>query len=123
MRAPRISRKPVLSQTRSLFHLTLISFLIAGHESSSLAATWCIYALACAPRIQSKLRGELSAVQTDAPSMDELLALPYLDCVVRETLRFHAPVTFTLRAANADDAIPTSEPYKDRNGFLHHEIR
>ena len=88
-----------------------------------MAATWCLYALARAPRVQVKLREEVSAVPHDAPSMDELAALPYLDCVIRETLRLHAPVTFTLRQASTDDVIPTSEPFKGRDGVLHHQIR
>lgn len=48
--------------------------------------------------------------------MDELSALPYLDRVVRETLRLHAAVPVTDRAAQRDDVIPLSVPIKDRNG-------
>ena len=88
-----------------------------------MATAWCLYALTQSPRAQAKLRAELSAVTSDSPSMDELMALPYLDYVVRETMRLHAPVTFTLRCALADDVIPTSEPYKDRNGVVRSEIR
>jgi len=65
-----------------------------------------------------KLRNQLLAVETDNPTMDELNALPYLDAVVRETLRIHPPVISTMRVATQDDVLPLNEPVKDRNGNL-----
>lgn len=92
------------------------SFFVAGHETTATAASWCLYALTQAPNVQSKLRAELRSVDTDIPDMDELVALPYLDAVVRETLRLHAPVPSTIRIATKDDMIPLQEPVTDRNG-------
>ena len=71
---------------------------------------------------QTKLRNELLAVGTDDPSMDELNALPYLDAVVRETLRIHAPVRATVRVATQDDILPLGEPIKDKNGRILNRI-
>ena len=48
--------------------------------------------------------------------MDELNALPYLEKVVREVLRLHAPVVGTIRAAMEDTIIPVAKPYVDRHG-------
>jgi cytochrome P450 len=48
--------------------------------------------------------------------MDELNALPYLDAVVRETLRVHAPVPATMRVAAQDDIVPLGTPFVDRKG-------
>lgn len=98
------------------------TFLVAGHETTSTATTWCLYALTQNTSIQDKLREELLAVPTDMPSMEELNALPYLDSVIRETLRLHTPVTITARVAEKDDIIPLSEPVKDKYGNLLHEI-
>ena len=44
--------------------------------------------------------------------MDELNALPYLDAVVRETLRIHSPVPISVRMATRDDTIPVSKAWK-----------
>ena len=55
--------------------------------------------------------------------MDELNALPYLDAVVRETLRLHAPVPASMRQAASDDVIPLGQPVKDRNGNVIDSIR
>ena len=54
--------------------------------------------------------------------MDELNSLPYLDAVVRETLRLHSPVPFTIRVAMQDDCLPLSEPFVDRKGVTRHEL-
>lgn len=73
--------------------------------------------------VQNKLREELLSVETNTPSMDELNALPYLEFVVRETMRVHAPVSSTVRIAAKDDIIPCETPFQDRNGVLRHEIQ
>jgi len=99
------------------------TFLVAGHETTSTETMWALFALAQQPAMQAKLRAELRAVPTDAPSMEDLSALPYLDAVVRETLRLHAAVPSTIRIAMKDDMIPVAEPYTDRKGVTHSAIR
>ena len=74
-------------------------------------------------RVQNKLREELLSVDTDTPSMDDLMALPYLDMVVKEALRLNAPVTNSMKSAFRDDVIPVKEPFKDRFGNVQSEIR
>ncbi|KAJ7832617.1 cytochrome P450, partial [Mycena leptocephala] len=77
------------------------------------------FALAENVEIQTRLRAELLTVDSDNPAMDKLNALPYLECVVRETLRADPPVP----AVCAHDIIPLHTPYKDRNGILHETLR
>lgn len=72
--------------------------------------------------------------------MDELNALPYLDCVVHETLRVYAPVTVTSapsiflpiilnkprcsgRIALRDDVVPLSMAVTDTKGRVHENLR
>ena len=100
-----------------------LRFLVAGHETSSTGTAWALYALTQAPHVQNKLRDELLTVETDTPTMDELNALPYLDMVVKEVLRLHAPVAGTVRSAVKDDEIPCGRPYKDRYGVERDTIR
>ncbi|OBZ67966.1 Alkane hydroxylase MAH1 [Grifola frondosa] len=94
-----------------------------GHETTSSATVWCLFALTQAPEVQRKLREELFTISTDTPSMDELMSLPYLDAVIRETLRVHAPVPATIRVATKDDVIPLNQPFVDRNGETQDCIR
>jgi cytochrome P450 len=124
-------------------HLTASrQFLVAGHEttrydptyllpihipahssSTSTATTWALFALTQTPDVQTKLRSELLTISTDNPSMDELSALPYLDAVVRETLRIHSPVPSSVRVAMEDDVIPVNTPFVDKTGQTQHGIK
>ncbi|KAE9397676.1 cytochrome P450 [Gymnopus androsaceus JB14] len=98
------------------------SFIVAGHETTSTATTWALYALTQHKEIQRKLREELLQVPTESPTMDILNSLPYLDAVVRETLRVHAPVPSTGRVAMKNDILPLATPFTDKNGVVHDGI-
>lgn len=99
------------------------TFLIAGHETTSNAVAWCLYALTQNSEIQQKLRDELWSVPTEDPTMDELNELPYLEAVVRETMRVHAPVPATERVAIKDDVILLNTPYVDIHGQVQDSVR
>ena len=88
----------------------------------STAVTWAIYYLCRYPNVQTKLRQELLAVSTGTPTMEELSALPYLDWVIKETMRVKPPVPSTIRVAAKDDVIPLHHPFRDTRGILHDSI-
>ncbi|KAJ7891297.1 cytochrome P450 [Mycena olivaceomarginata] len=111
----RLSDEDVLAQVPT--------FLVAGHETTSTATTWALFALTQNLAAQTRLRNELLTVATDEPTMDELNALPYLDCVVRETLRIHAPVPATMRVATQDDIVPLAQPFTDIYGTVHETLK
>ena len=85
--------------------------------------SWALYALTQNKQVQTKLRQEVSDVSTDNPTMDDLNGLPYLDAVVRETMRRYSPISVVARAADKDDFIPLNKPFIERNGNVRHEIR
>ncbi|KAJ6501018.1 cytochrome P450 [Mycena vitilis] len=111
----RLSEEDVLAQVPT--------FLVAGHETTSTALTWALLALTQNTAAQSRLREELLAVTTDQPTLDELDSLPYMDCVVRETLRLHSPVTDINRIALQDDVVPLDTPYTDTHGVAHQTLQ
>jgi cytochrome P450 len=93
------------------------TFLAAGHETTSSALTWCLYALSQSPLSQKRLRDAIHSICPSSPTIDEDIArLPYLDWVIRESLRVHAPVTSTMRVVGRDDEIPVRRPFQDKNG-------
>ncbi|KAJ6571058.1 cytochrome P450 [Mycena capillaripes] len=98
------------------------TFLVAGHETTSTATTWALLALTQNTAAQTRLREELLSVSTDRPTMEELNALQFLDCVVRETLRVHAPVTVSARVALRDDVVPLGRPFTDTKGAVHESL-
>ena len=93
------------------------------HIVLSTAVVWALYALACHPAACAKLNAEARAFHTDAPSMDELNGMTYLDYVIREVLRLHAPVSNTDRVAKCDVVVPLSESFIGRHGVKRHEFR
>lgn len=71
------------------------AFIFAGTDTTSSALTRVLYVLAAHPEAQAKLRKELKEARTDGQelSYDDVVSLPYMDAVCRETLRLcvHSP--------------------------------
>ncbi|KAI9371623.1 cytochrome P450 [Aspergillus egyptiacus] len=83
----------------------MMTFLAAGHETTSTALQWAIHALCKHQDIQSRLRDEirssLPSISTATPepiTASTLDSLPYLNAVTNEVLRFHPPVPLTFRS-------------------------
>lgn len=86
----------------------MMTFIAAGHETTSSTMTWAIYELCRKPEIQTRLREEIHAkIGSLDDSMDaaKLDKLPYLHAICNETLRHNAPVPLTLRDTAQDCTI------------------
>ncbi|KAK5711335.1 hypothetical protein LTR17_018462 [Elasticomyces elasticus] len=86
----------------------MMTFLVAGHETTATAMIWAIYLLCKHPEIQTKLRDE---VHSKLPSLDEEVTAAqldechYLHAVCQEVLRLWSPVSLTIRVADKDSSI------------------
>ncbi|EGU87694.1 hypothetical protein FOXB_01790 [Fusarium oxysporum f. sp. conglutinans Fo5176] len=65
-------------------------FIVAGSEATSITLTYVIWALIKHPDVDHRLRSELSSLG-ESYSNTDLANLPYLDAVIRETLRVYPP--------------------------------
>ncbi len=82
----------------------VITFFVAGHETTSVALSWAWIALAQNPAIRAKLYEELD--QIDHPlTMEDLPNMTYTRCVFYEALRTGPPAWFVPRTATASDTI------------------
>ncbi|KAJ7087130.1 cytochrome P450 [Mycena epipterygia] len=65
----------------------------AGTESTASALSTFVFMMATHPEIQQKAQREIDAVTqgTRLPTNEDLKDLPYIDAIMKETLRFHAP--------------------------------
>lgn len=104
------------------------TFIAAGHETTASALVWTLYELARRPDVQEKLQKALDDLQpsdVDVDSDVDVETCQYLDFVVRESLRLHAPVTSTMRvcAKPSGDFLPLSSPYTDKEGIVRDGIR
>ncbi|KAJ7243267.1 hypothetical protein C8J57DRAFT_1083787, partial [Mycena rebaudengoi] len=68
---------------------------------------------------QDTLLEKLMTLSTDNPTMEELNALPYLENVVRETLRAHTPLVSVRSQAGAEDFLPLGTQCTDSKGVVH----
>ncbi|KAK4161030.1 cytochrome P450 [Cladorrhinum sp. PSN259] len=87
----------------------MLTFLLAGHETSASALLWATYAMATKPAIQDKLRAEILTLfeasdpnNKTPPTMAQIESLPYLDCFLKEILRVYSPSIFGYREALND---------------------
>ncbi|OQD84618.1 hypothetical protein PENANT_c012G03916 [Penicillium antarcticum] len=90
----------------------LLTFIAAGHETTSSTFAWVIYLLASNPHIQSQLREEIHAnlrttspVDADSDLSSVLESLPLLNGVCNETLRLYPTVPLSMRTPRQDTTI------------------
>ncbi|PVH99192.1 putative cytochrome P450 oxidoreductase OrdA-like protein [Periconia macrospinosa] len=68
----------------------MITFLIAGHETTSGLLSFLLYELIKHPRVMEKAQAEVSSVLGGGPMTQDMIArLPYVTAIVRETLRLY----------------------------------
>nr|VWO95655.1 N/A [Ganoderma boninense] len=92
------------------------TFIIAGHETTTLTLGFTVYELSRHPEIQAKLREEIAAFNGEPTFDDFQTRLPYLDAVLRETLRLYPGLPYIERVAKVPDVIPVGEPVKLSTG-------
>jgi cytochrome P450 len=70
----------------------LITLFFAGHETTAVALTWLAHLLATHPEATGRLTAELDQTLGQRPiTFADLADLPYLDAVIKETLRLYPP--------------------------------
>ncbi|CZT49524.1 related to isotrichodermin C-15 hydroxylase (cytochrome P-450 monooxygenase CYP65A1) [Rhynchosporium secalis] len=88
----------------------MLTFLAAGHETTSSAMTWAVWLLATHPdwqhQLREEVRGALPSVHSDEmPTVAQIEDLPILNAVVNETLRLYPTVPMTVRKSIRDTHI------------------
>ncbi|KAG5637792.1 hypothetical protein H0H81_003184 [Sphagnurus paluster] len=92
----------------------MTGLIFAAMDTTSNALSRTLHILAQHPEVQEKLRQEIREAREQYGKIphDELVALPYLDAICRETLRL----------SKKDAVLPLSTPIKGRDGKDIHEI-
>ncbi|KAI0636104.1 cytochrome P450 [Trametes polyzona] len=92
------------------------TFLVAGHETTSAALSWLFYELGRRPDIRERLRDEFATLGTERPTIAQLASLPYLDCVIRESIRLYPAIPTSIRVAEKDDWVSLATPIPSGGG-------
>jgi len=76
----------------------VMTLFLAGHETTSLALSHCLYLLSKHPEIERRLHHEIQSVLGDRlPTADDARSLPYTDWVMKEAMRLYPPAWATGR--------------------------
>ncbi|KAI0631630.1 cytochrome P450 [Trametes polyzona] len=112
------SKEDALPEEELIAQLSTILF--AATDTTANALSLVLDRLTRRPEAQDKLREEVLEAKGkhgggELP-YDELLALPYLDAICKETLRVHAPLPLRFRETRADAVLPLSKPIRGKDG-------
>ncbi|KAL0707823.1 hypothetical protein Bca4012_074249 [Brassica carinata] len=85
--------------TRNHIKLLIVELFLAGSDSAAKLMQWAMAEIIKKPIIFERLRQEMDSVvgKTRLIQETDLPRLPYLQAVVKETLRLHPPVPLALR--------------------------
>ncbi|MEM8979845.1 MAG: cytochrome P450 [Pseudomonadota bacterium] len=99
---PKTKRKMNTPELRD----NLLTFIVAGHETTALTLAWALYLCGFDQEVQAKARAEAQAVLGGrAATADDLEDLPYIRMIIDECLRLYPPAAFVSRTAQEDDTL------------------
>lgn len=84
----------------------LLTFLVAGHETSAIAMIWTLHLLAHHPQIQQRLYEEVSHIdQLEDIDLMNFSGLDYTQQVIKESLRYYPPIWNIVRRAVKENEV------------------
>ncbi|PBK86343.1 cytochrome P450 [Armillaria gallica] len=96
-------------------------FSVAGFESTTTTVGFSVWELARHPEKQRRLREELAPFGRE-PTYDDLQnKAPYLEAVLKETLRLYPGLPYMERVATKADIIPLYQSIQLANGQVSHQ--
>jgi cytochrome P450 len=99
---PKSGRRMTTEEIRD----NLLTFIVAGHETTALTLAWSFYLCAFAPDVQDRARAEAQSVlQGRAATARDLPNLPYIRQIIDEALRLYPPAAIISRTAMAKDTL------------------
>ncbi len=84
----------------------LLTFIVAGHETTALTLAWSLYLCAYDQGVQDRARAEAQSVLNGrAATGEDVAALPYVRQIIDEALRLYPPAGIISRTAQAADTL------------------
>ncbi|QFT57792.1 putative bifunctional P-450/NADPH-P450 reductase 2 [Sulfitobacter sp. THAF37] len=99
---PKTKRQMSTAELRD----NLLTFIVAGHETTALTLSWAMYLLGFDPQVQARARKEVQEVlQGRACTGDDVEKLPYVRMIIDETLRLYPAAGIISRTAQKHDTL------------------
>lgn len=89
----------------------VISFIMAGKDTTSAAMTWLFYALSRNVHVEKELVNEIMCRFKDG-EFEHLKDMKYLQACICETMRLYPPVSWDSKHAVNDDVLPDGTPVR-----------
>jgi len=84
----------------------LLTFIVAGHETTALTLGWSLYLCAFDQKVQDRARAEARAVLSgDAATGADVADLPFIRQIIDEALRLYPPAGLVSRTALGADTL------------------
>ena len=84
----------------------LLTFIVAGHETTALTLAWSLYLCAFDPLVQDRARDEAQNVlQGRSATGEDVALLPYIRQIIDEALRLYPPAAIVSRTAIEPDTL------------------
>ncbi|KAG2010662.1 hypothetical protein GB937_007628, partial [Aspergillus fischeri] len=103
--------KRVAQESASQQHLRdqLLNVLLAGRDTTACCLSWTFRLLVRHEQVMIRLREEIASVMGDSahPTKEQIRKMPYLSCVIKESLRLYPPVPLNNREAIRTTILPT----------------
>lgn len=97
----------------------VVTFLVAGHETTSGALSFALYYLSQNPEVLAKAQAEVDAVWgTEEPAFEKIAKLRYVRRVLDESLRLWPTAPAYARAARQDTTLIGKYPMKKGDWML-----
>ena len=99
---PESGRRMTVPELRD----NLLTFIVAGHETTALTLGWALYLMAFDPEAQERAAAEARGVLgVRAATAEDVEHLPFIRAVIDEALRLYPPAGMLSRTAQAQDEL------------------
>lgn len=99
---PETRRKMSVAELRD----NLLTFIVAGHETTALSLSWSLYLCAFDQAVQDRARDEAQAVlKGRAATGEDVAQLPFIRQIVDEAMRLYPPAGIISRTAQKADEL------------------
>ncbi|KAM7268154.1 hypothetical protein ACFE04_010320 [Oxalis oulophora] len=101
-----LSRLILAGHENKVIRDMVISFIMAGRDTTSAAMTWLFWLLSCNPEIEQELIKETESVNKQHLSHEKLKELRLLKACLCESMRLYPPVAWDSKHAMFNDFLP-----------------
>ncbi|MCL7044906.1 hypothetical protein MKW94_009555 [Papaver nudicaule] len=89
----------------------VISFILAGQDTTSAALTWFFWLVSCNPKVEQEILKEISQT-SEEPGYNDVKDMVYIHASLCESMRLYPPVPADGKEAASDDVLPDGTTVK-----------